>query len=471
MEYGPVSYVPAVQVELIRVVRQSPLDKNEGVYVRDTRSGLVRAVIGETYMLKPHEELFEMELSEGVERLLAPEREKKGPRDKTKVVTYRCPYNSAVQIYDYKRKENRIEFGPGLVMLQPDEVITENSLSGGKPKVPNKIKTLSLVLGPDFSTDICDVETSDHGKLRLQLSYNWEFRVDKNNKEEAQKIFMIKDFVGDLCNIMASKVRAAVAGVSFDDFHKNSARLIRVSVFGVDEQGKIRDELFFPKNNLCVTNVDIQLVEPVNEKTKTSLKETVSMAIEITTKMQEEEAKRQSDKAEQENSGQLNKIIIDDKAKAEEARKKLIESQLECERIKQIGEANALANAQSQAEMYEAEMKLKMAKQRAEAKKLQTEATVAKESEKRKVEIEYDMKMTELNIRTKKMLAEIESKKFQDMIKVIGTENMVEIANAGPETQAKLLEGLGLKGYLMTNGNNTVNLFGAAQGLIGGMTK
>ena len=29
-----------------------PLDKNEGIYVRDTQTGRVRAVIGETYMLK-----------------------------------------------------------------------------------------------------------------------------------------------------------------------------------------------------------------------------------------------------------------------------------------------------------------------------------------------------------------------------------------------------------------------------------
>ena len=35
------------------------------------------------------------------------------------------------------------------------------------------------MLGPDFSTDIVVVETSDHAGLRLQLSYSWYFDVDR----------------------------------------------------------------------------------------------------------------------------------------------------------------------------------------------------------------------------------------------------------------------------------------------------
>ena len=67
----------------------------------------------------------------------------------------------------------RVVFGPELVMLGPDEQFTQLSLSGGKPKRPNVIKSLCLLLGPDFCTDIITVETSDHARLSLQLSYNW----------------------------------------------------------------------------------------------------------------------------------------------------------------------------------------------------------------------------------------------------------------------------------------------------------
>ncbi len=60
-----------------------------------------------------------------------------------------------------------------------------------------------------------------------------------------------------MCNLMASKVRSAVASIDFDNFHKTSARLIRKAIFGEDENGKIRDFYEMPKNKLFITNVDI----------------------------------------------------------------------------------------------------------------------------------------------------------------------------------------------------------------------
>ena len=43
---------------------------------------------------------------------------------------------------------------------------------------------------------------------------------DKKSSEEAAKLFSVPDFVGDACKAIASRVRGAVAGVQFDDFHK-----------------------------------------------------------------------------------------------------------------------------------------------------------------------------------------------------------------------------------------------------------
>lgn len=42
---------------------------------------------------------------------------------------------------------------------------------------------------------------------------------DKSDKEAA-KLFSVPDFVGDSCKAIASRIRGAVAGVQFDDFHK-----------------------------------------------------------------------------------------------------------------------------------------------------------------------------------------------------------------------------------------------------------
>jgi len=128
-------------------------------------------------------------------------------RDKTKVVTFRVPHNAAVQIYDYKEKRARVVFGPELVMLGPEEQFTQLSLSGGKPKRPNEIKSLVLLMGPDFCTDVITIETADHARLQLQLSYNWQFKVDKENATDAASLFSVPDFVGDMCKAIASRVR------------------------------------------------------------------------------------------------------------------------------------------------------------------------------------------------------------------------------------------------------------------------
>merc|ERR1711998_372809 len=151
-----------------------PLDENEGIYVRDTRSGKVRAVIGSTYMLQPQEELWAKTLPPEVEELLHSQeggvaayvppagnrarcgvaslkkgKGKKGGggvrsamppfinahgRDESRVVSFRVPHNAAMQVYDYKEKVSRIVFGPSLVNLGPDEQFTVIRLSGGKPE-------------------------------------------------------------------------------------------------------------------------------------------------------------------------------------------------------------------------------------------------------------------------------------------------------------------------------------------------
>ena len=170
MVYGPCRYTLPVQVALLEKRKSIPLDSNEGIYVRDNRNGSIRSETAKTYMLQAHEELWSMTLDSTVEELLG---FKNVRRDATRLVTYKCPYNSAVQVNDYKKKLSRVVFGPNLVSLEPDEQFTVIYLSGGKPKRPGVIKTLSIGLGPDFFSDIFQVETSDHARLQLQLSYNW----------------------------------------------------------------------------------------------------------------------------------------------------------------------------------------------------------------------------------------------------------------------------------------------------------
>eukprot|EP01017_Pseudomicrothorax_dubius_P016763 TRINITY_DN1896_c0_g1_i6.p1 TRINITY_DN1896_c0_g1~~TRINITY_DN1896_c0_g1_i6.p1 ORF type:complete len:800 (+),score=283.28 TRINITY_DN1896_c0_g1_i6:30-2429(+) len=398
MVYGPTRFIPPVEVEVLELRRRIPLDKNEGIYVRDTRSGAVRPIVAEAYMLKPHEELWEMEVNEMVEELLKKSSDSRGSRDKTRVIFHRIPFNHAVQVYDYTKRESRVVFGPERVMLGPDEQFTVTVLSGSKPKRPGVIQTIDINLGPDFSTDVVIVETLDHARLRLQLSYNWHFRIDKTSQEDSSKIFNVRDFIGDMCNLMASKVRSAVAAVTFEMFHKSSAKIIRKAIFGVDSAGKILDEFLFPKNSLVITNVDIQNVEPVDEKTQRSLQNSVQQAIERTTKNQEDKARRQAEKMEQEAKGQLDKQAIEDQAKAEIARTKLLQLQAESKGVQNQGKAIAEAKARAEAEEITANSKVKMAELKASADKVEYETKLETTKKKQNGDIEYQKKIAELEI-------------------------------------------------------------------------
>merc|ERR1711871_1356463 len=70
MVYGPREYIPPVEVDIIEKRQKIPLDENEGIYVRNINTGEVSAIVGKTYMLDPHEELWEKDLNAEVEQLL-----------------------------------------------------------------------------------------------------------------------------------------------------------------------------------------------------------------------------------------------------------------------------------------------------------------------------------------------------------------------------------------------------------------
>jgi len=79
-------------------------------------------------------------------------------------------------------------------------------------------------------------------------------------------------------------------------------------------------------------------------------------------------------------------------------------------------------------------------------------------------------KLHELEITKARELAAIESKKFSQIVEAIGADTIEAMAKAGPLMQAKLLKGLGLQGFLITDGNNPINLFNTANNLVGNVT-
>lgn len=490
---GPLEYVPPAKVEVVEERQAIPLDENEGIYVQDVKTGRVRAVIGSTYMLTQDEVLWEKELPPGVEELLnkgqdplADRGEKETsktpklstPRNKTRVVSYRVPHNAAVQVYDYREKKARVVFGPELVLLGPEEQFTVLSLSAGRPKRPHARRTLCLLLGPDFFTDVITIETADHARLQLQLAYNWHFELsDRKDPQETAKLFSVPDFVGDACKAIASRVRGAVASVTFDDFHKNSARIIRTAVFGFETQEtkgpdtmalpQPRDRAIFPQNGLVVSSVDVQSVEPVDQRTRDALQRSVQLAIEITTNSQEAAAKHEAQRLEQEARGRLERQKILDQSEAEKARRELLELEALSTAVESTGTAKAEAESRAEAARIEGEGAVLQAKLKAEALAIETEAELERVKKVRELELLYARAQLELEVSKAQQLAEVEVKKFKQMTEALGPSTIRDMAVAGPEMQVKLLQSLGLKSTLITDGSTPINLFNTALGLLG----
>jgi len=480
MIYGPTDYVPPVTVDIIEKRRAIPLDENEGIYVRDVTTGVVRAVTGKTYMLTPFEELWNKEVPAVVEELLSKEatlsKDWKQPgagdgrtatgRDKSRVVTYRTPHNSAVQVFDFTAKKARVVFGPQLVMLGPDEQFTVLSLSGDVPKRPHVIRSLSLLLGPDFMTDVVVVETSDHARLSLKLSYNWNFEIVDRNAPDAPKIFSVPDFVGDACKALASRVRGAVASQTFDDFHKHSARIIREAVFGVDSDGIQKAKLLFDSNALAITAIDIQSVEPVDSKTRDALQKSVQLAIEITTKSLEASASHEANRREQQARGKLERQKIKDEAEAERSRTDLLSLQAQSAAVESTGQATAEAKARADAAAIEGSAAVKQAELSSQAERIKAEARLARTKAQQEAEIAHQQALHTLEIKKARDLAHVEAAKFKAIVEAIGSDTLEGMSRAAGETQARLLESLALNTTMITDGNSPINLFATANGLI-----
>jgi len=302
----------------------------------------------------------------------------------------------------------------------------------------------------------------------LKLSYNWNFELPKDLTEHSEiKIFSVPDFVGDACKAIASRVRGAVAGHSFDEFHKHSARLIRTAVFGIDTQGKVQNKFSFSQNNLIISNIDIQSVEPVDSRTRDALQKSVQLAIEITTKSQEAGARHEAERREQEARGRLERQKIEDEAEAEKSRRELLQLQAQSAAVESTGQATAEAKARAEAANIEGEASVKQAELSAEAERIKAEGDLAQLKARQEAEIAHQKALNELEISRAKDIAAIEASKFKRIVAAIGSETLREIAQSGPEMQLNLLKGLGLKSFMITDGNSPINLFNTAGGIVG----
>jgi major vault protein len=462
MIQGPCRYVPSEQVKIMQNRNIITLDKNEGIYIRDKMNGNVRIHQGSSYLLQPNEILWEKELPSHIEKIFLQD-QCKTSRDKTRIVTYKCPNNSVMQIYSLKEKTNRICLGPNLVVLAPDEEFCLMNLSGGTPKLEGLVRTLYLRLGPNFSTDEFLVETSDHTRLTLRISYNWLFDIN-NSEIEAKKIFSVRDFIGDLCLTMASKIRSHIATITFEDFHKNSDLFIKKSVFG-EKEGKIMSSTRFDVCNLLINDVDVKSVIPDDPTTRELLAKSVSLAIELATKTIEQGFNIEAQIKDQEFKGELEKLKIANDIQLVEKNIIFNKYKVESQIIESTGLSRAQAQAQKDAALIESNAEVEYSKKLTESSEIENSFELSKIIKENDNTYLKKSENQRLELKEKTANNEIESNKFQKIMEALGPQTLIEISRAGPELQAKLLKGLNMSGYIVTDGNNPVNLFNIANGV------
>jgi major vault protein len=485
---GPCEFILPLELELLEKRKAIPLNENEGIYVRDIFTGQVRVISGQTYLLAAHEELWEKELSPLLEDLLLNQKsgsvfvagdvnetgelvykrnqiKNSKEREKWRVVTFQAPANSAVQVFDYKELKARVVFGTEEIKLGPHEEFTILSLSGKKPKVENQIKNLAILLGPDLMTDIIEVETRDHARLKLQLSYSWQFKVDKKNKEEALKLFTINDFIGDACKNLAAKIRGAVSTVPFETFHKNSATIVRSAIFGI-ENGVIKNDIKFESNNLYILNVDIQAQEPCDPKTRENLSKSTNLSIQSINAMQKADAEHKQKMIAEDSKGKLQLQKLEDDTHAERQNIEFLKKKVETEAVKTSGNLKAKAYAYAKENEIKGKSMVDQSNLKVQALDIEVMSGLVEEEINIKEDIKRKEQTIDVEIDKLSKLSSIEVSEFTKTINAIGKETIVAMARAGPQVQAKLLGSLGIKSFLITDGKNPINLFNTAKGLV-----
>ncbi len=477
---GPRTYVPSEKVLILKEIVALSLGQGEGLYVRDLRSGKVSLVQGPCqFMPEAHQELHEKRLSAEAEALLglappvlaAVPGEGKAPRapsagervDRTRAIVLRIEDNAAVLINDFETNHARVEFGPAKVMLRPYEDVTVLDLSGSTPKKPRQLKVLMLRLGPDFATDLFEVATRDHARLRIKLSYKWQFDVAEDSEKD-KAIFRVNDFIGYVCENLASRIRQVAAENDFETFHKTASVLIRRAIFGMDEGGRPRKDRLFAENQLRIIDIDIKDIAPVDDKTALKLREAIdtNIQIQLDASRQEAQAAAELKRIRSEEEKQLADISSHRKAEAE--RQSLIELQNRNNQLATLSRAKVEAEAQLEKARVESEEALARAEAEARASRIRTEAELERERKMTEMTMERQKRLNDLEVERQARLAEVEASQFRQRVEALGGgENFVKMVAA--QAQAAVVGGLD-KVVFLPSGSN-LNLFDSMQGLLG----
>ena len=336
-------FFPTEHFEVVASVEAIPIAEKEGVSVRDVETGKIATETGPKYYLPDptRVEVLRRPLDAETARLYGVPN-----HDPARAASIYIPPSVAVLVIARNKRE--VVKGPTNRVLDYDEDLEVLRLSTGKPKTDEKLlATCFLQIDGNKVSDIVRVKTSDHVDIQLLLSYRVSFL-----EQESARWFNVKNYVGLLCDHLASIVRSAVRGASIDAFHANSVEVIRGAILGVKQGEEKRAGRKFSENGMVVYDVEVLDVNILDADVRKLLTDAQRAAITAEVKKEEEELRLAAERLKESVNQQVSearKASLGKDAELESAVRALAEVKMNAEvylhRLRKTGEAQNEADA------------------------------------------------------------------------------------------------------------------------------
>ena len=235
---------------------------------------------------KPHTPGMVMEASRvsGDQALVSDEFSRASTYSQPRMITLDSKYQGAPQISLWtghavlvtsKTGRRRVELGPATVLLDYDEGLETLTLSTGTPKTTEKLlETPYLRVENNQVSDVVTVETVDHVRLGLHLSYRVDFEGDP------LRWFAVENYVKLLCDHVRSLLKGEIRKHTIEDFYAASTDRIRDFILGKPEspggeasRGGKRAGMAFAANGMRIVDVDVLKVVLQDEKIRALLEQ------------------------------------------------------------------------------------------------------------------------------------------------------------------------------------------------------
>ena len=190
----------------------------------------------------------------------------------------------------------RVEQGPNTILLKYDEELEVLTLSTGKPKSQDRLfRTVYLQVRDNKVSDIIEVTTKDHVRVRLMYSLNVVF------EGEPTKWFGVMNYVKMICDHVRSILKGAVKKQTIEEFFLNASDIIRDTILGTKTtEGKGRTGMAFESNGSRVTDVDVLDVAIQDGTISESLEEAARSTVQQNIQLNREKRKLEVTKATEE---------------------------------------------------------------------------------------------------------------------------------------------------------------------------